>query len=203
MFLVVPTKKSLRKNSAILNAPEAVRELRPVFYGAELAFRIRIVVGDVRPAVCFGHTQVGQSERHRLGTHRRAAIGMQRELSGSDVLFCTALLDQALGQLRAFAYGHHPAGDVAAEDIEDHLEINVGPLRRAQQLGVNRRTPLAIVGSARRKQRTASGTRAHGDGQFNDRGHSGVLLRVWFWNRTAQQRRHGRCCNQKPVQHVD
>jgi len=60
---------------------------------------------------------------------------MQRELSGSDVLFCTALLDQTLGQLRTFAHGHHPAGDVAAEDIEDHVEIKVGPLRRAQQLG--------------------------------------------------------------------
>ena len=46
MFLVVPTKKSLRKSSAILNAPEAVRELRPVFHGAELAFRIRIDISD-------------------------------------------------------------------------------------------------------------------------------------------------------------
>jgi hypothetical protein len=60
MFLVVPTKKSLRKSPAILKASEAVRELRAIFHGAELAFRIRIVVGDVRPTMCFGHTQVGQ-----------------------------------------------------------------------------------------------------------------------------------------------
>ena len=76
MFLVVPTKKSLRKSPAILNAPEAVRELRPVFHGAELAFRIRVVVGDVRAAVWFRDTQIGQQEGHRFGTHRGAAIGM-------------------------------------------------------------------------------------------------------------------------------
>src|SRR4029077_10142525 len=44
MFLVVPTKKSLTESSAILNAPETVRELRPILQGAELAFRVRVVV---------------------------------------------------------------------------------------------------------------------------------------------------------------
>src|ERR1035441_10053004 len=47
MFLVVPTKESLRKSTAVLNAPEAVRELRTIFHGAELTLRIWIVVGDV------------------------------------------------------------------------------------------------------------------------------------------------------------
>jgi hypothetical protein len=38
--LVVPTKESLRKSTAVLNAPEAVRELRTIFHGAELTLRI-------------------------------------------------------------------------------------------------------------------------------------------------------------------
>src|SRR6266704_3202229 len=52
-------------------------------------------------------------------------------------MFCFAQLSaiSRLGQLRAFAHGHHPAGDVAAEDIEDHVEIKVGPLGGPQQLG--------------------------------------------------------------------
>src|SRR5208282_6544648 len=135
MFLVVPAKKSLRKSTTVLNAPEAVRELRAVLQGAKLAFRIRIVIGDMRAAVCFGDTQISQQEGYRLGTHRGAAIGMQRELAGPDVLFRAALLDQPLGQLCTLAMRNHPAGDVAAEDIEDHVEVEVGPFGRPQQLG--------------------------------------------------------------------
>ena len=60
MFLVVPAKKSLTESTTVLNAPEAVRELRPILQGAELAFRIRIVVRDVRPAMRLGDPQIGQ-----------------------------------------------------------------------------------------------------------------------------------------------
>jgi hypothetical protein len=36
MLFVVPVKKSLRKGTAVLNAPETVRELRPILQGAKL-----------------------------------------------------------------------------------------------------------------------------------------------------------------------
>jgi hypothetical protein len=39
---------------------------------------------------------------------------MQGELTGLDVLFLAAVLDQPLGQLRAFTISDHPAGDVTA-----------------------------------------------------------------------------------------
>jgi hypothetical protein len=80
MFLVVPTKQSLTDSSAILNAPETVREFRPILQGAELAFRVRIVVRDVRPTMRLGHSQIDQQKRRRLGAHGGAAIGMQRKL---------------------------------------------------------------------------------------------------------------------------
>ena len=102
MFLVVPAEKSLRKSAAVLNAAETVWELWAVLQGAELTFRIRIVVRDVRTAVCFGDAQIGQQEGHRLGTHRGAAIGMQRELAGLDVLFRATLRDQSLEPVPRF-----------------------------------------------------------------------------------------------------
>ncbi len=83
MLLVVPAKKSLRKCTAILNAPEAVRELRPILHGAKLAFRKWIVVGDVGSTMRFGGSQIGQQQGHGFGSHRGAAIGMQRELASS------------------------------------------------------------------------------------------------------------------------
>src|SRR6266480_1678501 len=60
---------------------------------------------------------------------------MERELSRLDALFVAALLDQSLGQLRAFAISDHPAGDVTAEDIENHVRVKVRPFHGTKQLG--------------------------------------------------------------------
>ena len=58
MLLVVPVKELLTEGAAVLDAAEAVRELRAVLQGAELAFRIRVVIGNIRPAVGLGDAQV-------------------------------------------------------------------------------------------------------------------------------------------------
>ena len=60
---------------------------------------------------------------------------MERELTRPDALFLAALLDQSLGQFRAFAISDHPAGDVTTEDIEDDVQIEVRPFRGTEQLG--------------------------------------------------------------------
>ncbi len=57
MFLVVPAEKSLRKKATVLNALEAIRELQAVLHGAELAFRIWVVVRDVRAGRCRWRTK--------------------------------------------------------------------------------------------------------------------------------------------------
>ena len=43
--------------------------------------------------------------------------------------------DQLLGQDGGLAGGDHPADGIPAEDVEDHVQVVVGPLRRAVQLG--------------------------------------------------------------------
>ena len=40
-----------------------------------------------------------------------------------------------LGQFGALPIGDHPADDIAAEDVEDDVEIEVGPLGRTPQFG--------------------------------------------------------------------
>ena len=57
---------------------------------------------------------------------------MQGELTGLDLLFLAALLDQPLGQLGAFAISDHPTGDVTAEHIEEHVQVEITPLCGAQ-----------------------------------------------------------------------
>jgi hypothetical protein len=50
-------------------------------------------------------------------------------------LFRASLLDQPLGQFGALPHRDHSAGDVAAEDIENDVEVEVGPLGGPQRFG--------------------------------------------------------------------
>src|SRR6516162_4228186 len=80
MLLVIPTEKSLTESTTVLHTSETVRELRSILQRAELTFRVRVVVRDVRTAVCFSHPQIGQRKGHRFAAHGRSAIGVQRAL---------------------------------------------------------------------------------------------------------------------------
>ena len=53
--------------------------------------------------------------------------------SGQDAVPEAALLDQASRQGRRLALRHHPARDVAAEDVQDHVEVQVPPLLRPEK----------------------------------------------------------------------
>lgn len=75
-----------------------------------------------------GDIEVHQQRGHRLGSHARAAVGMQRQGAGLDIVPGHALGDQLLGQLCALALGDQPAHDVPAEDVEDHVEVVAAPL---------------------------------------------------------------------------
>src|ERR1019366_5548980 len=97
--------------------------------------RVRIVIRDIRTAMGLGDSQVRQEEGYRLGAHRGAAIGMQRELTRQDALLVATFLEEPLGQFGTLAHRDHPAGDVAAKNIEDDVEVEVGSLGRSEQLG--------------------------------------------------------------------
>ena len=57
---VVPLEEVLAVGARILDAAEAFGELGTVFERFELGFGVRIVVGDVRPAVGLGNLQIDQ-----------------------------------------------------------------------------------------------------------------------------------------------
>ena len=54
---------------------------------------------------------------------------------GSMSCLLTALGDETSRQLGAFSVGHHPARHVAREDVQDDVQVVVGPFDRATQLG--------------------------------------------------------------------
>ena len=59
---------------------------------------------------------------------------MQGQLAGRHLMLAVASLN-GHEQGGAFAVGDPPADDVAAEDVDDDVEIEVGPFGRAHQLG--------------------------------------------------------------------
>jgi len=132
MLVVVPVEKLLTEGAAVLNAAEAIRKLGTVLQSAELAFRVRVVVGNIRPTMSLGDTQVGHQKGHRLGRHHPAAVGVDVELAGRNLVLADGFLNELPGQFSALARRDHPADDVAAEDIQDDIQIEVGPLGRTE-----------------------------------------------------------------------
>ena len=57
---------------------------------------------------------------------------MERKLSGLDVLFLAALLDQPLGQLGAFAISDHPTGHITTEYIQQDTTSRSNSISRGR-----------------------------------------------------------------------
>ena len=98
-------------------------------------YGVRVVVAHVRTRVALGDAEIGEQQGHRLGLHRGAAVGVEHQRPGSDSLLFDGVGDQPPGQLCRLAMGDHPTHHVAAVDVEDDVEVVVGPLRGAEQLG--------------------------------------------------------------------
>jgi hypothetical protein len=82
--------------------------------------------------VALRDAEVAEQQRHWLRGHRCSAIGMDGELAWDNRLALAGLLDKALGQSGGLAVRDHPADDVAAEYIDDHVEVVIGPFRRTK-----------------------------------------------------------------------
>lgn len=149
MLAVVPGEEPLAEGTGVLDRTEPLRELRAVLQGLELGLGERIVVGDLGARVAPRHAELRQQQRHGLAGHRRATIGVEKQLAWSDALLRASLGDQPLCERGGLPWREHPAGHVSAEDVEYHVEVEVGPLHRTQEcevLGVYLIDFLLILG---------------------------------------------------------
>jgi hypothetical protein len=67
--------------------------------------------------------------------HRAASVGVDGHLVPVDVLLRDRVAQQPFGQLLGLTGGDHPADGVAGVDVDDRVQVVVGPLRRPGQLG--------------------------------------------------------------------
>ena len=117
MLAVVPSEEFLTEGAAVLNTTESIREPGPVLQTAELAFRVRVVVGNAGSAVRLGNAKAGQRERNGFGAHNFPTVSVNGELTNRYLVFLEGVLNEEFGQFGRFPFGDHPAGDVAAEDV--------------------------------------------------------------------------------------
>ena len=99
MVLIVPIEEAATEGLCVLDAAEALRKLRLIFHGFEVAFRERVVVGGVRPAVGFGDAEIGEQQCRGLGSHRTTAVGVQSELAFRRGMFGSASSNNAANKV--------------------------------------------------------------------------------------------------------
>jgi hypothetical protein len=132
---VVPVEELLAVSASVLNRAETIGEVGSVLQGFELRLGVRIVIRDVRAAVGLGDIEVNEERGDGLRSHAGAAIGMEREGSGSDVFLLQGVGDELLSEVRGLPMSEQLTDDVAAVDVEDHVEMEAGPFGRALQFG--------------------------------------------------------------------
>jgi len=135
VHVVVVLEERRAERSGVLDRAEAAGEVRAVLERLELRLGVGVVVRHVRTAVAAGDTQIDEQLGDRLGGHRGAPVGVQGELVGFDAVAGEGVGDEGLGQLPGLGGRHHPADDVAAEDVDDHVELVVDAALGAAELG--------------------------------------------------------------------
>ena len=135
MFVVVPGKEGPAERDRGLDIVEAAREAGMVFQRFELGFGEGVVVADPGSAEGAGDAEVGEQLRGAFRGHGRAAVRVQGEHFGLDVLLEAAFLDEPGGERGILPFGDHPADRVSAEDVEQDVEVEVRPAFRSEQPG--------------------------------------------------------------------
>lgn len=135
VLVVVPCEKRLAKDSGILNGAEAFGKLRTVLQVFELGLGDRVVVTDVGAAVGFENPRSTSSSATAFDfmLDPRSAC----RVNWFAAMFWLLQLCEIgrLAKAACLSVGDHPADHVAAENVDDHVQVKVGPLDRVFQLG--------------------------------------------------------------------
>ncbi len=99
MFVVIPSEELSAECVRVLLRAKTAGEVRSILERLELAFRKRIVIGDVRTAVRFRDAKSAEQLGHAVRFHRRTAVAVDDQLILGDALFLHRLADQPLGQV--------------------------------------------------------------------------------------------------------
>src|SRR5277367_6930929 len=99
--------------------------------------------------MALANVKLGEEIADRRADHRWAVVGVQREAMPIHAMHGHSVIDQGFCYIAAFTLGKRPSNDVTAEDVHDHVQLEVHPFLWAEQLG-DVPTPN-LIGSRRAK----------------------------------------------------
>jgi hypothetical protein len=134
MFAIVPVEEVPAVSTGVLDRAETIGEVT-VLQGFELRLGVWIVIRDMRAAVGLGNIEVNEERGDRLRSHAGTAIGMERKGPEGNVFLFQGVGDELLGEFCGLSMSEQPTDDVAAVDVEDHVEMEARPFGRALQFG--------------------------------------------------------------------
>ena len=134
VVVVVPIDEPAAAVEGVVEAFEAIWEVGMVLERLELALGVGVVVAGMWPAVGPGDPEGCHELADSAARHRRTAVGMDRELVGANLLLDRGLAKEPLGKVLAFTMGEHPADDISAVDVDDDVEVEIGPFLGPEEL---------------------------------------------------------------------
>jgi hypothetical protein len=135
MNIVVPVEEPAKYLSRLLDAYKSIGYLRPILHRFEVALRKWVIVAGVRTRVALDDAHIREQLRYRYAYHLAAVIGMDRKLARRDPLASDCILQKHFCYLGAGLCADTPANNAAAEDIDHHIEVVVGPPPGPLELG--------------------------------------------------------------------
>jgi hypothetical protein len=131
VLVVVPVHEVLDPGLGCLDAVEGLGGvLRAVLDGPEQGLRVGIVVADTGSAVGGPDREVVEHSKQRRGGHGRAAVRVEHEALGA-ALSQRGLHHQARGVGAELGGLNGPADDLAAPDVEGHVQVEELPAHGA------------------------------------------------------------------------
>ena len=147
MLEIVPSSEALDPCPRRFDRCEAAgRPVGRVLAGPEQRFGKRVVIADARPADRCDYTELLHLRLHRCAPHSMpgsacscmhergaAVVGMKNERTGQAPLGPDRALQDLGGELGRLAVVDLPADDLAAEDVDDEIEVEEGTGDRPRQ----------------------------------------------------------------------
>ena len=131
---VVPEEELAAEGKGVVEAAEAVRVAGVVLECLEVALREGVVVRDVGTGEALGDAEALKLLAEGEGRHGGASVVVEGELAGLDALAVTGLLDEPGGEGGVLGVGQEPSRHAPREDVQDDVEVEVGPGRRSPEL---------------------------------------------------------------------
>ena len=132
---VVPAHEVLDPGASLVEVRErTARVPGPILEGPEERLGVGVVVADVRPTERRDDAEPLERGEHRGTLHGPTVVGVEHEVAGADVLAGARPLEKAGGGGHRLLGLDGPAHDLAAEHVEDQVQVKERAAYRAAEV---------------------------------------------------------------------